>query len=92
MSGRLLVLGNSTSQWINANILFGDEDESISGRAYRRTREGSRRWAVVRRCINLPFRPWQKDHCHDSYMSDIELCAQRMHAHAKLMLETTHPS
>ena len=88
---RLRIFGNSTSQWVNANLLGGHEDESISGRAYRSTREGSIVWRYVRKAVNLPFKPWQEDHCFHSYLSDVHLCQERQSAHAELMKTTLHP-
>lgn len=84
MLNRIVTIGNATSQFINAVLLFGDEDESISGRCYRRSCEGSRRWAVLMRVIDGLFSPVQQAHCRKAYENDVALCMKRVEQHQKL--------
>jgi hypothetical protein len=88
---RWMVLGNSTSQWVNANLLFGQEDESISGRCYRRAREGSAAWNVVRITVDWLMQWMHEGHCRYAYFNDIEICTSRKADHAVLMQTTTEP-
>lgn len=44
-------------------------DESLSSRAYRMDRDGVRSWP--RKLIDALFF-WEKDHCRDSYYSEVE--------------------
>ena len=57
-------------QWINA-LAGGWADETISARAYRRARQGIRKWEIIEKAINGLFF-WQKEHCRGSYLSEIE--------------------
>lgn len=85
MLNRIVTIGNATSQFINAVLLFGDEDESISGRSYRRACEGSRRWAAVMMwVIDGVFSPVQQEHCRKAYENDIALCMKRVEQHHRL--------
>lgn len=71
MSYLMRVFGG-VSQLANAVFLFGDQNESISGRAYR---EG---WVMTARFIDaMVF--WEKDHCALSHRQDVK----RAHAWAK---------
>lgn len=52
-----------------ANTLLGGwADESLSSRAYRAHRDGTR-WGWLRRVIDALFF-WEADHCHQSYLSE----------------------
>lgn len=52
------------------NTLFGGmADESLSSRAYRHSRDGSRKWPE--KVINRIFF-WQKDHCKQAYESELK--------------------
>ena len=52
------------SQGLNVTLLAGHQNETVSGRAYRR------RWPI-RRYINALF-VWQDDHCRASHQRDLE--------------------
>jgi hypothetical protein len=84
MLHRLITIGNATSQFINAVVLFGDEDESISGRSYRRACEGSRRWKAVMWFIDGLFSPVQQAHCRKAYDNDVAICMKRVEEHQRL--------
>lgn len=50
-------------------IFCGMADETLSARAYRHYRDGSRKWPY--HLINALFF-WQEDHCREAYESEIE--------------------
>lgn len=54
-------------QLVNA-LLGGMADETLSSRAYRHSRDGSRKWPE--KVINLLFF-WQKAHCKQAYESEV---------------------
>ena len=54
------------TQLLNA-LLFGEPDESTSGRAHRQQRK--LRWRIVRRVINAAFF-WQRDHCESAWLAE----------------------
>lgn len=56
-------------QLINT-ILGGMADETISSRAHR-NRYKNWRWRFMRRLIDGLFF-WQKDHCHQSYLAELD--------------------
>lgn len=56
-------------QLINT-ILGGMADETISSRAHR-NRFKNWRWRFMRRFIDWLFF-WQKDHCHQSYLAELD--------------------
>ena len=56
-------------QLVNA-ILGGWPDETLSARAYRKSRGGRRGWRSLRRLIDLAFF-WDKNHCRESWLSEI---------------------
>ncbi len=56
-------------QLINT-ILGGMADETISSRAHR-NRFKNWRWRFMRRLIDGLFF-WQKDHCHQSYLAELD--------------------
>ena len=53
-------------------LLGGNASETTSARAYRRTMDGSKRWAVARKWINRLFF-WQEDHCKSAYHHDRQM-------------------
>jgi hypothetical protein len=57
------VLGG-VSQLINAAFLGGDNDESISGRAYRSG------WVMTAKLIDAVVF-WEKDHCMRAHEADV---------------------
>lgn len=70
--GYLMRILGALSQLANAVFLFGDQNESISGRAYRAG------WVMTAKFIDwLVF--WEKDHCYLSHREDVI----RAHAWAK---------
>jgi len=58
----LLVL---VSQTINALVLMGNPDETVSARAYRTP------WPRARRILDTIFF-WEAEHCYRSHQRDIE--------------------
>jgi hypothetical protein len=65
----LVRLGDAVSQLANVIIGGTNPNESISGRAWRlRTRKG---WKQARAVIDFIFSPFEKNHCHMSYVADL---------------------
>lgn len=66
-------VGNSASQLLNAAVLLGHPNESISGRSYlNRDRMG---WKQAYHAINLLF--WvQDDHCKTAHQDDLDWAKQ----------------
>ncbi len=55
-----------------ANTLIGGRaDETLSARAYRCEREGSRAWSAARKAIDALFF-FTPDHCRASWLSEFE--------------------
>ena len=54
------------TQLLNA-LLFGEPDETTSGRAHRQ--QHKLRWRIVRRAINALFF-WQADHCESAWLAE----------------------
>lgn len=60
----LMRVFGGVSQLANAVILFGDQNESISGRAHRAG------WIMTERAIDaLVF--WERNHCQRSHRQDV---------------------
>ena len=57
------------SQTINALILNGEPDQTISSRAY--ACNNVKVWSLVERAINFVFF-WEEDHCYNSWLMDVE--------------------
>ena len=57
------------SQTINALILNGEPDQTISSRAY--SCNNVKIWSLVEQCINFVFF-WDKDHCYNSWLMDVD--------------------
>lgn len=71
MNNYLSKVATALSQFVNAVILNGDPDESISGRAYRRgTIGGSKKWKAIMRVIDALFF-FDPDHCCNSFYFDL---------------------
>lgn len=69
-------VGSAISQLLNVLILFGkDENESISGRAYREP------WYFAERLINAVIF-WDEQHCREAYMNDLRRAAQTLKRHS----------
>ena len=67
-------VGDALSQMVNTVLLFGQPNESISGRAGRLIGvEGSRNWAwlAIYHTVNFVFLPLQEDHCVAAYLNEI---------------------
>ena len=64
----LMRLAIGFDQLLNA-LLGGDIDETLSSRAYRRTRTGSRKWQRIESAINAVFF-WQHEHCRESFRNE----------------------
>lgn len=63
-------IGVATSQWLNATLLAGDPDESISGRAGKGREAGSPAWTLVATIIDFLWWPIERDHCANSIERD----------------------
>ena len=66
-------VGSASSQLLNA-LLFNSKrpNESVSGRSYRRARDGAVKWQYLQAIINRFFSLFgQKDHCRKAYLNDI---------------------
>lgn len=63
--------GIAIDQLINT-LLGGYADESLSARSFRVAEKGYWYAQAIEWCINLIFWPFQKDHCHKAYNSEIE--------------------
>lgn len=57
------------SQTINALILNGEPDQTISSRAY--SCNNVKMWSLVEQCINFVFF-WDENHCYKSWVLDLE--------------------
>lgn len=58
---------------VNAAVLLGRNDESVSGRSYRESvYELKRRWVPLRKLIDGVFWVVERDHCRKSYYKDLE--------------------
>jgi hypothetical protein len=66
---KILQILIALDQLINT-ILGGMADETISSRAHRKQHK-SRRWKFMRRIIDWIFF-WQKDHCYQSYLAELD--------------------
>ena len=66
MKRYLINLLGATSQFLNALIFAGDSNYSISADAHRLKRRR------LEKFINILFSPFEKNHCFQSYLSDIE--------------------
>ncbi len=66
---KILQIMIAFDQLINT-ILGGMADETISSRAHR-NRFKNWRWRFMRRLIDGLFF-WQKDHCHQSYLAELD--------------------
>lgn len=74
-------IGTALSQFANAVVLFGDPDESISGRSYSKgTLDGSRIWYSIGKGINKMFF-WDEDHIKVSYYQDIDRARRIIEEH-----------
>lgn len=63
-------VGDALSQLANVVLLFGDPNESISGRSYRM--RDKIQWKVSMTVIDFLLSPLEEDHCKASYEADIE--------------------
>jgi hypothetical protein len=68
-------VGDATSQLANVALLFGmNPNESISSRSYRC--RASWHWNAARVCIDLLFRPLEKEHCRSAYLRDLKRASE----------------
>lgn len=70
---RVTRIAAALSELCNA-IIGGHNNETLSGRAYRR-RNKSKRGALAYKWINRVFF-WQKDHCFQSHLDDRIWCKE----------------
>ena len=66
-------VGSAASQLLNVLLFVSKRpNESLSGRSYRRSRDGSVKWQYMQTSINWFFMLFgQKDHCRKAYLNDI---------------------
>lgn len=57
------------SQAVNALILNGEPDQTLSSRAY--SCNNVKGWSLAEKAINFVFF-WDKQHCYNSWMLDLE--------------------
>ena len=67
-------VGDATSQWVNTAFLFGDPNESISGRAYRM--RDKVQWWVAKNVIDFILSPFEANHCEKAYRADVSRAAR----------------
>ena len=67
----LINLGDATSSWLNAALLFGNVNESISGRAWR-LQSTHWAWKYARVIIDFLASPFEDNHCQLAYDNDIK--------------------
>jgi len=73
VEGWLLRVAAGMSQTINLFLLFGHHDQTVSARCYvNRYKLG---WQQAYWMINGLFF-WQEDHCHDSFVRDIQFAQE----------------
>ena len=70
----LLRVGSALSQLLNVVLFFGTRpNESISGRSYRMSMDGVRRWNYLRMLLDAIWRLFgQHEHCKLAYYADIK--------------------
>ena len=66
-------VGSASSQLLNVLLFVSKRpNESVSGRSYRRSKDGSVKWQYLQTWIDWFFRLFgQKDHCRKAYLNDI---------------------
>lgn len=66
-------VGSAASQLLNTLLFNGKRpNESISGRSYRQSLDGSVKWQYSQSVINRFFKLFgQRDHCRKAYLNDI---------------------
>lgn len=57
--------------WVVATLGNGYPDETISAASYRMESEGKFAGIILRPIIDFIFRPFEKDHCFNSYLSEV---------------------
>lgn len=72
MGSYIQKVGTLLSQTVNALVLGGNPDQSISSRAWA-NKDGSSTWATARSYIDAIF---GKDHCKDSFDTDVDFALE----------------
>ena len=72
----LIHVGDATSQWVNTVFLFGEPNESISGRSWRLRHKIQ--WHVARVVIDCLMSPFEDDHCFKAYDADMKRAAKTL--------------
>jgi len=77
-------VGDALSQLINAALLKGHPNESVSGRCYRETVLKSNRgaWMFAYDTINSLFF-LQENHCKEAYDGDVAMAARLLSYHGR---------
>ena len=58
--------------WVVLTLGKGHPDETISAAMWRMEQEGKLAGRVFRPLIDLLFRPIEKDHCYQAWLSEIQ--------------------
>lgn len=59
--------------WVVATLGHGYPDETTSAAAYRMESKGKIAGKILRPLIDLLFCPFEKEHCFNSYLSEINM-------------------
>ena len=70
MFNYLFNLAIALDQFVNA-LRGGSPDETLSAAAYRTDIQGKILGEIFRPIIDFIFRPFEENHCHKAYLSEI---------------------
>jgi len=73
-----LRVGDLCSAALNTLIFNGECDESTSGRSYRRSMSGVKRWQQMKRFIDWLLAPYESDHCRKAHIADLDRARRRL--------------
>lgn len=58
--------------WVALTLGKGHPDETISAAAWRMEQQGKIAGRILRPLIDLLFRPIEKDHCYQAWLSEVQ--------------------
>ena len=58
--------------WVIVTLGKGSPDETISAAAWRMEHQGKIAGRVFRPLVDLLFRPIEKDHCYQAWLSEVQ--------------------
>ena len=58
--------------WVIVTLGKGSPDETISAAAWRMEQQGKIAGSVFRPLVDLLFRPIEKDHCYQAWLSEVQ--------------------